>query len=84
MTSPATMTLEEFQAYMADRVGRSPAELAVDADLRTEIELDSLEMFFLLVAVEDLGVRVPEELMPHIRTLSDAYHQLITTSGHRP
>ena len=80
----ASMTLDEFRSYVASELGRDPASIAPEANLRDEVGLDSVEMFLLLIAVEDLGARFPEDLMPHIVTLGDAYHHLLTSSGHRP
>ena len=40
-------------------------------------------MFLLVIAVEDLGVQFPEELLAHVVTLEDAYHHYVTQLGHR-
>jgi acyl carrier protein len=77
------MTREEFRAYLAAQLDRDPESLPFDADLRHDTGLDSIEMFLLVVAVEDLGVFFPEELLAHVVTLDDAYHQFVTHAGHR-
>ena len=83
MTAPA-MTIEEFRAYLAAQIRREPETIPFDRPLRTDADLDSIEMFLMVVAVEDLGVRFPEELLAHVVTLEDAYHHYVTQAGHHP
>jgi acyl carrier protein len=71
----APMTLEEFCGYLARRLDLEPGALTPDVDIRTGLGLDSIQMYILLIAIEDLGVQVPEALMPHILTLRDAFAQ---------
>jgi acyl carrier protein len=51
--------------------------------LRDDLGLDSIQMFLLLVAAEDLGVMFPEQLLPQLRTLADAHHYYVQHLGHR-
>jgi acyl carrier protein len=82
MTAP--MTLAEFQAHMASQLEVEPAFLATEADLRTELGLDSIQLLVLLMALEDLGVELPGALLPHILTLSDAHAYYVNHQGHQP
>ncbi len=77
-------SIEEFRAYLAAQIDRDPATIPLDAPLRTDAGLDSIEMFLLVIAVEDLGVRFPEEMLAQVVTLEDAYHHFVTQRGHRP
>jgi acyl carrier protein len=77
------LTIAEFRAHLASAIGREPAALPFGVDLRTEADLDSIEMFLLVIAAEDLGARFPEELLQHVRTIEDAYHYVVTQAGHR-
>ena len=77
------MTIGEFRVYVAGELDRPPESVPVDAPLRTDVGLDSIEMFCLLIAVEDLGVSFPDELLAHVVTLEDAYHHYVTQSGHQ-
>ena len=77
------MTLRDFCDFLAARLERAPGSLDADADIRRELELDSLQMFFLLIALEDLGTSIPEALFPHILTLRDAYAQYENSLAHR-
>jgi len=59
----AAMSIGEFRGYLAGQIGRAPESIPLDAALRTDADLDSIEMFLLVIAVEDLGVQFPEELL---------------------
>jgi acyl carrier protein len=77
-----TMSLDEFRRHVAREIAREPEAIPAEADLRDDLGLDSIEMFLLVIAVEDLGAEFPEEMLPHVRTLADAYHHFVTTAGH--
>ncbi len=79
----ATMSISEFREYLAGQIERDPETIPYDQPLRTDADLDSIAMFLLVVAVEDLGVRFPEELLAHVVTLEDAYHHYVTQAAHR-
>jgi len=79
----AEMSLEEFRSYLCGQIGRDPETIPFDADLRTEADLDSIEMFLLVMAAEDLGAFFPEQMLAQIVTLEDAYHHVVTQAGHR-
>ena len=82
-TTDNLMSIGEFRAHLAAEIGRDPESVPFDADLRTEADLDSIKMFLLVIAVEDLGVRFPEEMLAQVRTIEDAYHYYATQAGHR-
>ncbi len=84
MTTAPVLTFDEFRAELARETGVAPDRVTPDADLRRDLQLDSIQMFLLLVAVEDLGVTFPEEMLPHILTVGDAYNHYVTASGHLP
>jgi acyl carrier protein len=77
------ISIEEFRRVVAAEVGRDPESIPYQASLRGDVGLDSVEMFLLLIAVEDLGVFFPEEMLAHVVTIEDAYHHFVTQSGHR-
>jgi len=79
-----TMSIEEFRSYLCAQISRDPETIPLDADLRREADLDSIEMFLLVVAAEDLGAYFPEEMLAQVVTLRDAYHHVVTQAGHRP
>ena len=79
----SALTLDEFQQHAAGALGIEAAALPPNADLRDDLALDSIQMFLLLVAAEDLGVMFPEQLLPQLRTLADAHHYYVQHLGHR-
>jgi acyl carrier protein len=76
------LTLEQFTAHLARALALDPEAISTDADLRAELGLDSIQLFLLLVAIEDLGVTVPEQLFGQLVTIEDAYHHYRTVAGH--
>jgi len=78
------ITLEQFTAHLGGALGLDPSTLPTDANLRAELGLDSIQLFLLLVAIEDLGVTVPEQLFGHLVSIEDAYHHYVTASQHGP
>lgn len=72
---------DQFRAYVANEVALPPEAIPFNADLREDVGLDSIQMFLLLIAVEDLGVWFPEEMLAQVVTLEDAYHHYVTQSG---
>lgn len=77
------MTLDQFCDYLAERLDAPSGSLDPDLDVRTEMGLDSIEMFVLVVSLEDLDVDIPPNLMPHLRTIRDAYVQYENSLAHR-
>jgi acyl carrier protein len=76
------LTFPQFQNYLGEELELDPATLRAEATLREELDFDSVRLYELLIAVEDLGVEFPEELFEHILTIDDAYHFYVTKSQH--
>lgn len=49
--------------------------------LEEELGFDSLEVLELGVFLEGLGLELPEDLLPELRTLGDVYHYYTTKVG---
>jgi acyl carrier protein len=81
MTVP--MPFDDFACEVARELGIDRAALTAAANLRTDLGFDSLQMYLLILTIEDLGANVPEELIPHVLTLGDAYHHYVTATGHK-
>jgi acyl carrier protein len=75
-----TLTRDEFRRYVAAEVELDPESIPFDATLRDQVGLDSIQMFLLLIAIEDLGVWFPEEMLAQVITLDDAYYHYVTHS----
>lgn len=55
--------------------------LAADADLREELELDSLDVQRFVAAIDaELGVAIPDRDLPALRTLADLADRVTTAS----
>jgi acyl carrier protein len=69
MTTPTTR--DQILECLATIVGDAALTgLADDADLRDELDLDSMDFLNLLIAVKQAsGVEVPERDYPQVRTL---------------
>jgi acyl carrier protein len=68
-------TFDEFTAHLRDDLLEGyPGTLAPDSTLFEEIGLDSLEIFHIVVFIEDLaGAEIELEMPPAMETVMDAY-----------
>jgi acyl carrier protein len=72
------VTRDEIRAALLDLVGRVAPEadlasLDPSRDLRSQVDIDSLDLLHLMVAVrERFGIDVPEHDYGRLRTLDDA------------
>lgn len=67
-----TETLTRLAAVLADVAGVDPAEVTADKQLADDLELDSLAMVEVTVAVEDtFGAKVPDDVASQFRTVGD-------------
>lgn len=60
-------------------------ERALDIEIngtQSELGLDSLQYLELCVALDGVGLFLPEEYYPHLRSLADIYEYFVTTRGH--
>jgi len=76
-------SLEEIQSkvdrIMIDEFEVDAAELSRDAQLRQDLDLDSLDGVDLIVALEKtFQCRIPEDEAREIRTLGDVYDRIHT------
>jgi len=72
----AVETIDQFIAELRDvMLTEYPGELAPDTNLFTDVGLDSLELFHVVVFVEDLtGFELAIEEPPQLETVGDAYN----------
>jgi acyl carrier protein len=69
------LTIDEFIAQLRDGLLTDyPGDLAPETNFFTDIGLDSLEMFHIVVFIEDLtGFEISIEEPPQLGTVADAY-----------
>jgi acyl carrier protein len=79
----AALPPEEFTAVLAEYFDWDPAP-DHDARLVEDLGLDSLQIFELMLLLEDVGGHpVPDEVMVQLRTVGDVYDTYELYAGHR-
>jgi acyl carrier protein len=68
------LDLPQFVSLLEERLGAELPGATADSRLREDLALDSLAMIEVLVVLDDLGVRLPDDLIPALTTLGDLYH----------
>ena len=77
------MTAEKVRSIIFDALRKiapeiDRSELDPAADLRDQVDLDSMDFLNLVVSVdEELGIEVPESDYPHLRTLDGWVEYLV-------
>jgi acyl carrier protein len=67
-----------FQALRTIAPEIDPSELDASADLRDQVDLDSIDLLNLVVSVDEaLGIEIPESDYPHLRTLDSWVDYLV-------
>ncbi len=63
---------ESIVDMVAEIAERDPAQVRTDEALRAELEVDSLALVELVIAIEqEFGVRIPDEDAKTLRTIDD-------------
>ncbi|MCR5742542.1 MAG: acyl carrier protein [Lachnospiraceae bacterium] len=69
--------LEKIKNVMADKLDIDPDEITLDADLKKDLQLDSLSVLELVMALEDeYGIHVPDEDLMKLSKVSDVVEYL--------
>jgi acyl carrier protein len=64
---------EEIKAVIVEVLGVDPEKVTPEADLREDLEADSLDLVELIMAFEDkFGVEIPDEDAQQITTVGEA------------
>jgi acyl carrier protein len=83
VNQPSSNTRETARDAVTDVLaqvapGTDPSALAPDADLRLELDLDSMDFLAFVVGLDQrLGVAVPEEDYPQLTTVGSAVDYLV-------
>jgi acyl carrier protein len=81
------MTRDEIRTVLLDEIGNIAPEVDAgavteDADLREQIDIDSIGFLNLMIALDKrLGINVPEADYPRLRTLRGAVDYLCQRAG---
>lgn len=69
----AGMTLDDFVRLIAENFDMDPARVQPASMVGTDLGLDSIGVYELLMIVEDLGVDLTDEQLDQLRTVQDWY-----------
>lgn len=63
---------EELRAIVAENLGVEESELTVETSFREDLEADSLDLFEMVMAVEEkYDVEIPSEELENLNTIAD-------------
>jgi acyl carrier protein len=69
--------LERFATVLEDVAGVDPAEVSADKTLIEDLDIDSLAMVEVTLAVQDrFGVAIPDDAVASLRTVGDVVQYL--------
>ena len=75
MTSDAPLSFDAFARRMGDALDLEQDDLVPGARLDEDLGLDSYDLVELLTLVEELGVRLPDEVAVGMDTVGDLYRE---------
>ena len=68
------MTFEKVKEIIMDTINCSEDKITLEANLKDDLGIDSLDSMELMMAVEDAyGITVPEEELPNVMDINDIY-----------
>ena len=73
----AILDFKTFADHLRDGLQINTGPLSQDSRLVEDLQLDSFDLTELLVVVEELGVRVPEEAAEDFETVGDVYQEYV-------
>lgn len=77
----AILDFDTFALRLRDGLRIKSGPLSKEARLVEDLRLDSFDLTELLVVVEELGVRVPEETAESFETVGDVYVEYVRRAG---
>jgi acyl carrier protein len=75
------MTFEELKEIVIEELGVEEDEVTMDATFSDDLGADSLDLFELVMAIEDAsGVKIPNEDLANIKSVKDALNYVEANS----
>ena len=71
----ATLDFDAFCAHVAEGLRLEPGALTLDGRLVEDVGLDSFDLVELMAIVEELGVRLPDDVAVGLDTMGDVYRE---------
>lgn len=78
MSAASSLSFERFAVHVAEELSLNPGDFVRNARLAEDLGLDSFDMVPVLMRIEELGVRLPDEAVMEIRTVGELYDQYLT------
>ena len=70
---------EELRAIVAENLGVEESELTMETSFREDLEADSLDLFEMVMAVEEkYEVEIPSEELENLNTIADVIKYIET------
>ncbi|GCA68204.1 acyl carrier protein [Mediterraneibacter butyricigenes] len=70
---------EELRAIVAENLGVEESELTMETSFREDLEADSLDLFEMVMAVEEkYDVEIPSEELENLNTIADVIKYIET------
>lgn len=67
------MNFDKLKGLIVEELGVEESEVTIDAKFTDDLGADSLDLFELVMAIEDeFGVKIPNEDLANIKTVKDA------------
>jgi acyl carrier protein len=68
------MSFEQFRNLLVEVLAVSEEKVTPEASFITDLAVDSIRMVEMVLAIEELGVKIPPEAAWQIQTVADAYN----------
>ena len=69
--------LEKMKEIIAEQLGVSVGELSLDTSFKDDLDADSLDLFQLVMALEDeYDIEIPAEVSSNMKTIGDVVEYL--------
>ncbi|MGI8804967.1 MAG: acyl carrier protein [Thermoleophilaceae bacterium] len=81
MSAASSLSFERFAVHVAEELSLNPGDFVREARLAEDLSLDSFDMVQVLMRIEELGVRLPDEAVMEIRTVGELYDQYLTEAN---
>lgn len=81
VTPGEPLSFAAFASYIERELGIELPDSARDLLIGVDLELDSVTMLELVVAIEELGAELPADAFITSKTLGDVYDKYLTATG---
>ena len=65
------MVLDQIKEILKDTMDIDESKITLDAKLKEDLELDSLDSVELIMSAEEFGIEIPDEDVMNFKTVND-------------